>query len=123
MAWSGMIQPEVSTTERTTGPNTSHAGKNSLFLFLMKRHPTGGSFIRPKKASFGSTFLDCLRLQYETLPDSKPEEKFVISDSRNVAVAVEVVGNARLEQRLKLGFLDASNLTLAASLIFSSSWT
>jgi hypothetical protein len=68
---------------------------------LQPRYPTGGSFVKQRKVDFGIPFLDALRAQYTTLPDNRPEEKFVVTDSRNVSVSVEVVGNERLEKRLK----------------------
>ncbi len=46
-------------------------------------------------------FLAAVKHQYHTDDETRPEERFVVRDSRNVAVAVEVVGNARLESRLK----------------------
>jgi hypothetical protein len=57
--------------------------------------------VRPKKASFGSSFLDALKRQYITHPHNRAEEAFTFVDSRNVSVAVEVVGNAKVEERLR----------------------
>ena len=83
-------------TTQSVAPPSHH-----FSLTHTPRHPTGGSFVRPRKVDTGVSFLAALRAQYSTTDETRPDEKFVVQDSRNVAVAVEVLGNSKLEQRLK----------------------
>lgn len=50
---------------------------------LVSRHPTGGSFVRPKKASFGVGYVTALKRRYEEEPEQPAGDELKIS-SRTV---------------------------------------
>ena len=48
----------------------------SSLLFLL-RHPTGGSFVRPAKVSFGVDYLAAVQQAYQKDEDSEESEEFL----------------------------------------------
>ncbi|XP_042560579.1 tubulin-specific chaperone E-like isoform X1 [Clupea harengus] len=72
-----------------------HDGSHQGVGYFTCRHPTGGSFVRPKKASFGVDYLTALRLRYEK---EREGEEITISSR-----TLEMVGFQKLtkEQRVE----------------------
>ncbi|XP_077342643.1 tubulin-specific chaperone E isoform X2 [Lithobates pipiens] len=67
--------------------NGSHEGRR----YFTCRHPTGGSFIRPKKANFGVSFLTALIKRYGT--NDEWNEKMVVGKKH-----VELVGFESIQE-------------------------
>uniref|UniRef100_H3AXL1 Tubulin-specific chaperone E n=1 Tax=Latimeria chalumnae TaxID=7897 RepID=H3AXL1_LATCH len=68
-----------------------HGGTYKEVQYFSCSHPTGGSFIRPKKASFGVTFLSALKERYgleDELDDEDKQEAGLVIGKK----AVELVG-------------------------------
>lgn len=63
---------------------------------LYHRHPTGGSFIRPQKASFGVTYLAAMRQRYEVDLDAITGEQLKISTR-----TVEMIGFEAVSEKQK----------------------
>lgn len=63
---------------------------SDLFLFLI-RHPMGGSFVRPKKASFGVDYLTALKQRYEVELQEVIGEEVKISTRTVMMVGFEGV--------------------------------
>lgn len=57
----------------------------------MPRHPTGSSFVRPKKVSFGVDYVTALRQRYEK---EREGEEFKIS-----SVTLVMVGFQKLSEK------------------------
>uniref|UniRef100_A0A8C2AFX9 Tubulin-specific chaperone E n=1 Tax=Cyprinus carpio TaxID=7962 RepID=A0A8C2AFX9_CYPCA len=85
-----------------------HDGSHEGVRYFTCRHPTGGSFVRPKKASFGVDYVTALKQRYEVELQEVIGEELKIS-SRTVMM----VG---FEDRLSV----AQSLDLSGNLL--SSW-
>ncbi|XP_077428152.1 tubulin-specific chaperone E isoform X1 [Vanacampus margaritifer] len=48
-----------------------HDGLHQGVRYFTCRHPTGGSFVRPSKASFGTDFLSAVRREYEAADEDE----------------------------------------------------
>lgn len=88
-AWSGTSPPEGNTTGAMKACATSPAGNpplpfptplppppppDSPLATSLARHPTGGSFVRPSKVSFGADFLSVVRREYVSEGDAADAE-------------------------------------------------
>lgn len=73
-----------------------------LGLFFT-RHPTGGSFVRPKKVDFGISIFEALKQRYGQGGDSINEEDMYVMSGNNRWKAVEMVGADSIQQ--KQGYL------------------
>nr|KAF6400071.1 tubulin folding cofactor E [Molossus molossus] len=54
-----------------------HDGRHEGTVYFKCSHPTGGSFIRPSKVSFGVDFLTALRNRYEDGPEECGKKEIV----------------------------------------------
>ncbi|XP_041959192.1 tubulin-specific chaperone E [Alosa alosa] len=71
-----------------------HDGSHEGVHYFTCRHPTGGSFVRPKKASFGVDFLTALRQRYEK---EREGMEFTIS-----TCTLEMVGFQELSEKQRV---------------------
>ncbi|XP_038065787.1 tubulin-specific chaperone E-like [Patiria miniata] len=76
-----------------------HDGSNNGVQYFKVSSPTGGSFIRPKKADFGVDFLSALRDRY--VPDNAhtadiDEKELFIRGANNQITMVEMVGAVKV---------------------------
>ncbi|XP_022111066.1 tubulin-specific chaperone E-like, partial [Acanthaster planci] len=76
-----------------------HDGSNNGVQYFQVSSPTGGSFIRPKKADFGVDFLAALRDRY--VPDDAQtadidEKELFVRGANNQITMVEVVGAVKV---------------------------
>ncbi|XP_077342652.1 tubulin-specific chaperone E isoform X9 [Lithobates pipiens] len=76
--------------------NGSHEGRR----YFTCRHPTGGSFIRPKKANFGVSFLTALIKRYGT--NDEWNEKMVVGKKHVELVGFESIQEEQSENRFYL---------------------
>ncbi|MBN3320301.1 TBCE protein, partial [Atractosteus spatula] len=83
-----------------------HDGTHEGVQYFKCSHPTGGSFIRPRKASFGVEFLTALRQRYEMEMEQDSAEELKIANK-----PVELVGFETVCQKLsQLNSLEAVSL-------------
>ncbi|KPP76338.1 hypothetical protein Z043_104319 [Scleropages formosus] len=73
-----------------------HDGSHEGVRYFTCRFPTGGSFVRPKKASFGMSYVAALRQRYEGDVGCVDGEKLKISTR-----TVEMVGFEDLSKKKK----------------------
>uniref|UniRef100_A0A8C6LZK8 Tubulin-specific chaperone E n=1 Tax=Nothobranchius furzeri TaxID=105023 RepID=A0A8C6LZK8_NOTFU len=59
-----------------------HDGTHEGVQYFTCRHPTGGSFVRPEKASFGVDFLTALRREYEFDTEEELSQEVIISSKK-----------------------------------------
>ncbi len=71
------------------------------------RHPTGGSFVRPKKASFGEDYVTALKQRYEVELQEVIGEELRISSKTVMMVGFEDV---KQKQRRGLGLSKKLNI-------------
>lgn len=72
-----------------------HNGSHGGVCYFTCRHPTGGSFVRPKKVSFGVDFLSAVKERYELELDQAISKETTLSTRE-----VELVGfNSVLEEQ------------------------
>ncbi|XP_030627219.1 tubulin-specific chaperone E [Chanos chanos] len=74
-----------------------HDGTHEGVCYFTCRHPTGGSFVRPKKVSFGVDYVTALRQRYETELDQIIGEEVKISTK-----TVELVGFEAVSQKQRV---------------------
>ncbi|XP_036392728.1 tubulin-specific chaperone E [Megalops cyprinoides] len=81
-----------------------HDGNHEGVYYFTCRHPTGGSFVRPKKVSFGVDFLTAMKQRYEL------ELKQAIAEEIKISIkTVQLVGFEALSEKQRL-----ENLTEAS---------
>ncbi|KAG9266994.1 tubulin-specific chaperone E [Astyanax mexicanus] len=68
-----------------------HDGSHEGVCYFTCRHPTGGSFVRPKKVSFGVNFLTAVKLRYELCLDEALGEEVKISTKTVKMVGFESI--------------------------------
>uniref|UniRef100_A0A1A8BTV6 Tubulin-specific chaperone E n=1 Tax=Nothobranchius kadleci TaxID=1051664 RepID=A0A1A8BTV6_NOTKA len=59
-----------------------HDGTHEGVQYFTCRHPTGGSFVRPEKASFGVDFLTAVRREYEFDTEEELSQEVIISSKK-----------------------------------------
>ncbi|KAG9339026.1 hypothetical protein JZ751_024221 [Albula glossodonta] len=72
-----------------------HDGHHEGARYFTCRHPTGGSFVRPKKVSFGVDFLTAMKQQYEMDVDEVAGEKLNFSKKTMTWVGLEAMSEKR----------------------------
>nr|KAF6400072.1 tubulin folding cofactor E [Molossus molossus] len=80
-----------------------HDGRHEGTVYFKCSHPTGGSFIRPSKVSFGVDFLTALRNRYEDGPEECGKKEIVTIGKK----PVETIGFdsvIKKQSENKLGF-------------------
>ncbi|XP_006638630.3 tubulin-specific chaperone E [Lepisosteus oculatus] len=83
-----------------------HDGTHEGVQYFKCSHPTGGSFVRPRKASFGVDFLTALRQRYDMEMEQDSAEELKIANK-----PVELVGFETVCQKLsQLNSLEAVSL-------------
>ncbi|XP_023692060.1 tubulin-specific chaperone E [Paramormyrops kingsleyae] len=82
-----------------------HDGRHEGVQYFTCRHPTGGSFIRPQKASFGVTYLVAMRQRYEVDLDAITGEQLKISTR-----TVEMIGFEAVSEKQKVANVTAVSL-------------
>ncbi|XP_056590666.1 tubulin-specific chaperone E [Triplophysa dalaica] len=81
-----------------------HDGSHDGARYFTCRHPTGGSFVRPKKASFGVDYLTALKQRYEVELQEVIGEEVKISTRTVMMVGFEgVKQKQRLENLTEIG--------------------
>lgn len=78
------------------------------FGLIFTRHPTGGSFVRPKKVDFGISIFEALKQRYGQGGDSINEEDMYVMSGNNRWKAVEMVGADSIQQKQRYLILDRS---------------
>ncbi|XP_051967111.1 tubulin-specific chaperone E [Xyrauchen texanus] len=68
-----------------------HDGSHEGVRYFTCRHPTGGSFVRPKKASFGVDYLTALKQRYEVELEEAIGEEFKFCTKTVMMVGFEAV--------------------------------
>ncbi|KAJ8246138.1 hypothetical protein GJAV_G00264040 [Gymnothorax javanicus] len=76
-----------------------HDGCHESTRYFTCRHPTGGSFVRPKKVNFGVDFLTAMRAQYEPELDQVTSEELTIASRTVERVGLENCREASLMGR------------------------
>ncbi|XP_045068441.1 tubulin-specific chaperone E-like isoform X1 [Coregonus clupeaformis] len=84
-----------------------HDGIHEGVHYFTCRHPKGGSFVRPKKASFGVDYLTAIRRRYETEVQQVLGEEIQISTR-----TVEMVGFEAISEKQKVENLTDVSLRL-----------
>ena len=82
------------------------------FVIIFTRHPTGGSFVRPKKVDFGISIFEALKQRYGQGGDSINEEDMYVMSGNNRWKAVEMVGADSIQQKQRYLILDRTYLIL-----------
>ncbi|MFT7807043.1 tubulin-specific chaperone E isoform X1 [Arapaima gigas] len=82
-----------------------HDGSHEGVRYFSCRHPSGGSFIRPTKVSFGVSYVAALRRRYEAATDCSGGEQLKISTR-----TVEMVGFEDLSEKKKVENLTSVSL-------------
>uniref|UniRef100_A0A8C7GAW1 Tubulin-specific chaperone E n=1 Tax=Oncorhynchus kisutch TaxID=8019 RepID=A0A8C7GAW1_ONCKI len=73
-----------------------HNGSHEGVHYVTCRHPKGGSFVRPKKASFGVDYLTAIRRRYEM------EVQQVLGEEIQISMrTVEMVGFGAISEKQK----------------------
>uniref|UniRef100_A0A8C2AIX9 Tubulin-specific chaperone E n=1 Tax=Cyprinus carpio TaxID=7962 RepID=A0A8C2AIX9_CYPCA len=81
-----------------------HDGSHEGVRYFTCRHPTGGSFVRPKKASFGVDYVTALKQRYEVELQEVIGEELKISSRTVMMVGFEdVKQKQRLEKLTEIG--------------------
>ncbi|KAF4107786.1 tubulin-specific chaperone E [Onychostoma macrolepis] len=81
-----------------------HDGSHEGERYFTCRHPTGGSFVRPKKASFGVDYVTALKQRYEVKLQEVIGEELTISSKTVMMVGFEdVKQKQRLENLTEIG--------------------
>ncbi|XP_059393290.1 tubulin-specific chaperone E [Carassius carassius] len=81
-----------------------HDGSHEGVRYFTCRHPTGGSFVRPKKASFGVDYVTALKLRYEVELQEVIGEELKISSKTVMMVGFEdIKQKQRLENLTEVG--------------------
>ncbi|NP_001035078.2 tubulin-specific chaperone E isoform X1 [Danio rerio] len=75
-----------------------HDGSHDGVRYFTCRHPTGGSFVRPQKASFGVDYVTALKQRYEVEIEEVTAEEMKISSKTVVMVGFE---NVKKKQSVK----------------------
>lgn len=99
-----------------------HDGTHEGHTYFKTIHPTAGSFLRPKKANFGVTFMSAVRDRYGKIDDENagviPDDLFVVGPG-NKQTVVEMVGAKKINERQsKLDTLQ--EVVLTGMLVFGS---
>ncbi|XP_032820721.2 tubulin-specific chaperone E isoform X2 [Petromyzon marinus] len=79
-----------------------HDGSHGGVRYFHCQHPTGGSFIRPKKADLGVPFLSAVRDKYAQLEDNTgelPQEYTSSVGSTSQKIPMQVVGMEKIFQK------------------------
>uniref|UniRef100_A0A8B9KT67 Tubulin-specific chaperone E n=1 Tax=Astyanax mexicanus TaxID=7994 RepID=A0A8B9KT67_ASTMX len=79
-----------------------HDGSHEGVCYFTCRHPTGGSFVRPKKVSFGVNFLTAVKLRYELCLDEALGEEVKISTKTVKMVGFESIMEKQSNNRLSI---------------------
>jgi tubulin-specific chaperone E len=69
-----------------------HDGTHKGTRYFSCAHPTGGTFIKPAKVSFGCSFAQALKSKYGEF--ERPEQLDLV-DSRNQRIAIQMVDGDR----------------------------
>ncbi|XP_062304801.1 tubulin-specific chaperone E isoform X1 [Osmerus eperlanus] len=83
-----------------------HDGTHEGVHYFTCRHPKGGSFVRPKKASFGVDYLTAIRGRYKKVQQILKEEITISSKT------VEMVGFEAVSEKQKEEFLTTVALRM-----------
>ncbi|XP_067243718.1 tubulin-specific chaperone E [Chanodichthys erythropterus] len=75
-----------------------HDGSHEGVRYFSCRHPTGGSFVRPKKASFGVDYVTALKRRYEEEPEEPAGDELKISSRTVMMVGFDDV---KLKQKVE----------------------
>ncbi|CAM9824783.1 unnamed protein product [Lampetra fluviatilis] len=79
-----------------------HDGSHGGVRYFHCQHPTGGSFIRPKKADLGVPFLSAVRDKYAQLEDDTgelPQEYTSSAGSTSQKIPMQIVGMKKIFQK------------------------
>uniref|UniRef100_A0A8C2IRA0 Tubulin-specific chaperone E n=1 Tax=Cyprinus carpio TaxID=7962 RepID=A0A8C2IRA0_CYPCA len=89
-----------------------HDGSHEGVRYFTCRHPTGGSFVRPKKASFGVDYVTALKQRYEVELQEVIGEELKISSRTVMMVGFEdVLHCAPMWQHLEELYLADNDIT------------
>ncbi|XP_076880936.1 tubulin-specific chaperone E [Brachyhypopomus gauderio] len=84
-----------------------HDGRHEGVRYFTCRHPTGGSFVRPKKSSFGMDFLTAVKHRYEMGLDQAIGNEVMISTKTVKMVGFEsIVEKQRVENLTEIALTD-----------------
>ncbi|XP_067287764.1 tubulin-specific chaperone E [Pseudorasbora parva] len=83
-----------------------HDGSHEGVRYFSCRHPTGGSFVRPQKVSFGVDYITALRRRYEAEPEDEPDGDELKISSKTVLM----VGFQRVKLKQKVETLTEVGL-------------
>ncbi|KAL6468640.1 hypothetical protein MHYP_G00221640 [Metynnis hypsauchen] len=84
-----------------------HDGSHEGVRYFTCRHPTGGSFVRPKKASFGVDFLTAVKQRYELGLDQAIGEEVRISTKTVKMVGFEsIMEKQRMENLAEVALIN-----------------
>uniref|UniRef100_A0A8C7J371 Tubulin-specific chaperone E n=1 Tax=Oncorhynchus kisutch TaxID=8019 RepID=A0A8C7J371_ONCKI len=79
-----------------------HDGSHEGVHYFTCRHPKGGSFVRPKKASFGVDYLTAIRRRYEMEVQQVLGEEIQISTRTVEMVGFEAITEKQNHNRLRV---------------------
>uniref|UniRef100_A0A8C2AFW8 Tubulin-specific chaperone E n=1 Tax=Cyprinus carpio TaxID=7962 RepID=A0A8C2AFW8_CYPCA len=96
-----------------------HDGSHEGVRYFTCRHPTGGSFVRPKKASFGVDYVTALKQRYEVELQEVIGEELKISSRTVMMVGFEDQLEALRELQLSHNRLSISSEPSRLSPAFS----
>ncbi|XP_072516825.1 tubulin-specific chaperone E isoform X2 [Salminus brasiliensis] len=84
-----------------------HDGSHEGVRYFTCRHPTGGSFVRPKKASFGVDLLTAVGLRYEMCLDQAIGEEVKISTKTVKMIGFEsIMEKQRMENLTEIALIN-----------------
>uniref|UniRef100_A0A673MIG0 Tubulin-specific chaperone E n=1 Tax=Sinocyclocheilus rhinocerous TaxID=307959 RepID=A0A673MIG0_9TELE len=101
-----------------------HDGSHEGVRYFTCRHPTGGSFVRPKKASFGVDYVTALKQRYEVELQEAIGEELKISSRTVMMVGFEDVKQKQSPafSRLRVLSLNSCALTWTQVLHCAPMW-
>nr|AAI07630.1 Zgc:123075 [Danio rerio] len=91
-----------------------HDGSHDGVRYFTCRHPTGGSFVRPQKASFGVDYVTALKQRYEVEIEEVTAEEMKISSKTVVMVGFEKVKKKQLDSLQEL-HLSHNRLSISSA--------
>ncbi|XP_066503868.1 tubulin-specific chaperone E [Hoplias malabaricus] len=84
-----------------------HDGNHEGVCYFTCRHPTGGSFVRPKKVSFGVDYLSAVKQRYELDLDQAIGEEVQISSKTVKMVGFEsIMEQQRMENLTEIALIN-----------------
>lgn len=84
-----------------------HDGSHEEVRYFTCSHPTGGSFVRPKKASFGVDYLSAVKQRYEMeLQDAIGDEVTISTKTVKMVGFESIVEKQRLENLTEIALMN-----------------